>query len=378
MYLAAGLPVQAAALRELGVSADQASAWFFITWLTTGAVSIGTAFYFKQPVSINLSIPALVLMVAIAGDFTLPQLLAANLTAGVLATALGVTGISGRLVRCVPTPIVMGMFAGTMLGLVSKLVSASFTDFVVVGPAVGGYLAGRALGGPRTLPLALAALCGAIAVLVTGQATLVPVEWQFPHVSRPALDFTVSGFIAITLPIVLLTAGTTNVQSIGFLQTQGYRVRANVLAVIAGLTSVVNSLFGGHAAAVGGTSIAVAAGPAAGPARNRYRAILVAGVPTLAVAVAAVPVIAAVGTLPLAFLVALAGLAVLTPFQVVFHSAFGGELRFGALVAFLVTVTGSSFAGIPPAAWALLAGVLTSLATERSELASCWVRSGHR
>ncbi len=47
-------------------------------------------------------------------------------------------------------------------------------------------------------------------------------------------------------------------------------------------------------------------------------------------------------------------------------------MRFGALIAFAVAITPFSVAGITSAFWAIIAGVLVSLLTEREEIIAYW------
>jgi hypothetical protein len=70
--------------------------------------------------------------------------------------------------------------------------------------------------------------------------------------------------------------------------------------------------------------------------------------------------------------VTLAGLAILPSFQDALERAFGGTLRFGALVSFLVAATPFSIFGITSAFWALVGGVLAALATDRAQLLNHW------
>ena len=89
-------------------------------------------------------------------------------------------------------------------------------------------------------------------------------------------------------------------------------------------------------------------------------------------AFAAVPVSLLLGILPQSFIFALAGLAILSSFQDALERAFGGDLRFGALVAFATAATPFAFAGITSAFWAVVAGLLASLIAERDALLQFW------
>ena len=71
-------------------------------------------------------------------------------------------------------------------------------------------------------------------------------------------------------------------------------------------------------------------------------------------------------------LFALAGLAILSALQDAFEKAFGGTLRFGALIALGVAVTPFSVAGITSSFWAIVAGLACSLLVERKDLLAYW------
>ena len=58
---------------------------------------------------------------------------------------------------------------------------------------------------------------------------------------------------AVTLPMVVLAMGLGNVEGLGFLLAQGYRVPVTVVTLVAGINSVVNAVFGGHPAIVART-----------------------------------------------------------------------------------------------------------------------------
>jgi benzoate membrane transport protein len=292
----------------------------------------------------------------------------ANLVAGALIVALGLMGVGARIMAWLPLPIVMGMFAGSILSYVTRLVTATASDAAVAGSAVMAFLLGRALNSPRVPPLGLAMIAGGIAIYATGAFASVPNRWELPTIVAPEMAFSMSAVIAISLPMLILAMGLGNVQGIGFPIAQGYRVPINVSTVVVGINSVVNALFGGHPAIVARTGVAIFAAPDAGPQPCRYWASVVAASLTLLLAVAATPVMSLMGVLPRSYVFALAGLAVLSALQDAFEKAFGGGLRFGALAAFAVAATPLSIAGITSAFWAVVAGTLAALIVERAEL----------
>jgi benzoate membrane transport protein len=215
-------------------------------------------------------------------------------------------------------------------------------------------------------------IAGGIMVSVTGTSAHAPIQWALPTIAVAEITFSASAVIAISLPMLILAMGLGNVQGIGFLIAQGYRVPIDRSTVVVGMSSVVNALLGGHPAIVARTGVAILAAPDAGPRSGRYWASLVAAGLTVLLAVAATPVMSLMGVLPRSYVFALAGLAVLSALQDAFEKAFGGRLRFAALTAFAVAATPFAIAGITSAFWAIVAGMLAALVVERAELLAHW------
>jgi benzoate membrane transport protein len=371
-YAFGTVPLHIAVFGQLGLTTDQSSSWMFIVWFSGAIGSIGLSLYYRQPIPITWTIPGLVYLGTLAGQYTIAEMVGANLIAGALIIVLGLMGAGARIMAWLPLPIVMGMFAGSILSYVTRLVSATVSNVAVAGITVVAFLVGRAIKSPRCPPLGFAMVAGGIAVYVTGASASVPIQWALPTIGMSEITFSVSAVIAITLPMLILAMGLGNVQGIGFLIAQGYRVPIDISTVVVGMASVVNALFGGHPATVARTGVAIFAAPDAGPQSCRYWASLIAASLTLLLAVMATPVMSLMGVLPHSYVFALAGLAVLSALQDAFEKAFGGRLGFAALSAFAVAATPFSIAGITSAFWAIVVGVLAALVVERAELLACW------
>jgi benzoate membrane transport protein len=377
-YAFGTVPLQIAVSGQLGLTADQSSSWMFVVWFTGAIASIGLSLFYRQPIPITWTIPGLVYLGTLAGQYTIAEMVGANLVAGAVIIVLGLMGVGARIIAWLPLPIVMGMFAGSILSYVTRLVSVTVSDVAVAGVAAAGFLVGRAMKRPGAPPLGFAMVAGGVAVYVTGDAMSVPIQWALPTISVPEISFSASAITAIALPMLILAMGLGNVQGIGYLIAQGYRVPIDVSTVVVGINSVVNACWGEHPAIVARTGVAIFAAPAAGPRPCRYWASVVAAILTIPLAVAAAPVMSLMGVLPRSYVFALAGLAVLSALQDAFEKAFGGELRFGALAAFAVAATPFSIAGITSAFWAVVVGTLAALVVERAELLAHWRRGAGR
>jgi len=371
-YAFGAVPLHIAVSEQLGLATAQTSSWIFIVWFSGAVATIAISLYFRQPIPITWTIPGLIFLGTLAERFTFPELIGANLVAGALLLVLGLAGIGGRIMKWLPLPIIMGMFGGSILSYVVRMVTATVEDVAVAGTAVACYLFGRLINNPRIPPVGLAVVGGGIAVWLVGTGGAQPVEWVLPELSLPPMTFSLSAALAVSLPMVVLAIGLGNVQGLGFLIGQGYKVPVNPVSTVVGVASIVNAFFGGHPATVARTGVAILASPESGPVQGRYWAAVISAALTIALALAATPVASLLGVLPKSYIYALAGLAILASLQDAFEKAFSGGLRFGALVGFIVAATPFAVLGISSAFWAIVAGLAASWLTERKQLVDFW------
>jgi len=371
-YAFGAVPLHIAVSEQLNLSTAQTSSWIFIVWFSGAVSSIGTSLYFRQPIPITWTIPGLIYLGTLAGQFSFPELVGANLIAGLLLVLLGALGVGGQIMRWLPLPIIMGMFGGSILGYVTRMVAAMVDDMAVAGTTVGCYLLGRFIGSPRIPPVGLAVVGGGIAVVLVGAVGTHPVAWTLPTFTFPEMRFSTSAVVAVSLPMIVLAMGLGNVQGLGFLLAQGYKVPVNTVSTVVGINSVVNALFGGHPATVARTGVAIIASPDAGVPSGRYWAAVISASLTVFIALAATPVASLLSILPKTYIFSLAGLAILSSLQDALTKSFESKMQFGALVAFVVAMTPFSVFGITSAFWAIVAGLFASLLVERGQLIDFW------
>jgi benzoate membrane transport protein len=371
-YAFGAVPLHIGVSEQLGLSTAQTSSWIFIVWFSGAVSTIAASLYFRQPIPITWTIPGLVYLGTLSNRFSFEELVGANLIAGLLLVALGISGIGGKIMRWLPLAIVMGMFGGSILEYVTRMVTATVADVAVAGTTVGCYLLGRLINNPRLPPVGLAVIGGGISVALIGTVSVETVEWALPAVVMPGMDFSISAVIAVSLPMVVMAMGLGNIQGLGFLMAQGYSVPVNAISTVVGVNSVVNALFGGHAATVARTGVAILASPDAGPTSGRYWAAVIAAAVTIVLACASTPVASLLNVLPKNYVLALAGVAIISSLQDALEKSFGAKLRFGALVGFVVAATPFAIFGITSAFWAIIAGVLASAIAERQQLLDFW------
>ena len=179
------------------------------------------------------------------------------------------------------------------------------------------------------------------------------------------MEFSLSAFVGVSLPMLVLSMGLGNVQGLGFLVGQGYRPPIGLVTVVVGLNSIVNALFGGHPSAVARNGVAIVAAEDAGPRDQRYVANVVASLCLLLLALGATVAGALPRVLPPGLVATLAGLAILGALLDAFKKAVGTDLSVGAFFALAIAASPLTLLGIGSAFWALVGGLLVSRLLER-------------
>lgn len=371
-YACGGVPLQLSVAAQLGLAAAQTSSAVFVVWTSGALASIVLSLRTRQPLPVTWTIPGLVYLGTLGSRFPLPEIFGGVLVAAAILLVLSLAGAGGRIMKWLPLPIVMGMFAGSILDYLLRAVAATVEDLAIAGSVLAGYLAARLMASPRVPPVGAALVAGAFAVMLGGEISLEHAAWSAPELIVPAFAFDPAAIAAVSVPLVVLAMGLGNVQGLGYVLAQGYRVPVDRVSRAVALASLANALFGAAPATVARTGAAILAAPAAGDPGGRHWAVVISSALTLALAVAAPALASLLGALPGSFVVALAGVALVSSMQDALEKAFGGSMRFGALVAFITAATPFALLGITSAFWALLLGVLASLLAERAELTKFW------
>jgi benzoate membrane transport protein len=376
LYLFAPIPIQVAVAAKLGLTPGQTAGWIFAGWLPAAVGSIWLSLRDRQPIPIVMSIPAVIYLGTLAGELSYSEIVGANIAAGVLILAFALLGAGERIATLVPLPIVLGMFAGTLLEWVVGIAEATAEDAAVAAAAIAGYAAVRRLDRRWLPPVPVAAVSGAVAVDVLRGADLDAVGWVSPDPGLAATSFSLATAAAVGLPLAILTFGLGNVQGISFLRGEGYAVPARRISVVTGWGSLVSGVLGGSPVGIGLGSTAIVAGAEAGPRQARYWASVIAASFALLIAVAGGALASVLGALPASYVTVVAGLASWPVFRGSVRGALAGELRVGAVFAFVVAAVPFAVAGITSAFWAIPLGVVASMAFERRDLRRFWREAG--
>ena len=144
------------------------------------------------------------------------------------------------------------------------------------------------------------------------------------------------------------------------MRANGYEPDVGPIVVATGLGSVVTAFLGGHSLNLAAITAALCAGPEAHPdPRRRWVASVACGAAYIVLAFGASVAAAFIQRSPPLLIQAVAGLALVGSLGAAFSSALNHERdRLPAIVTFVTTASGVSFAGIGAAFWGLVAGGL--------------------
>ena len=142
----------------------------------------------------------------------------------------------------------------------------------------------------------------------------------------------------------------------------------NAITAACGIGSLFSAVFGGVSTCLTGPTNAIVS--SSGERSRHYTAGIFVGLLALVFSLLAPTFTRFLLDAPEAFVMTLAGLALLKILQAAFTTCFNDRFTLGALVAFLVTVADLPLFNVGAAFWGLIAGLLASWLLERGDFTS--------
>jgi benzoate membrane transport protein len=344
-------------LTAIGASPAEAASGLMALSIAMGLCGLWLSLRLRLPVSIAWSTPGAALLAttgAVDGGF--PAAVGAFLACGVLIVIAGLWKPLGRWVAAIPPALANAMLAGVLLGLCLAPVRA-VADLPLAGLAI--VVTWAIVARINRLYAVPAAVLVTIVLIVA--TTPMPAAagnsfWPTPVLVTPV--FSPGAIVGVALPLFIVTMASQNIPGMAVLAANGYRPDLNPLLRTTGLFSIAAAPFGGHAVNLAAITAALCAGESVHPdPAKRWWAAAVAGAAYVVFGLLAGAATSFISAAPPVLIEAVAGLALLGAFGAALLGAVTApEDREAAVVTFLVTASGISFAGIGGAFWGLLAG----------------------
>jgi benzoate membrane transport protein len=353
-----------------GLSEAQIASWIFGAFFLNGLLTIAASLLYRKPLVFFWSIPGTVLVGPTLVHASFPEVVGAFVVTGLMMLALGLSGIVRRVMDMIPLPIVMGMVAGVFLPFGLDWVKSFEQDLAIALSMTVTFLALSASPAiARRLPPLIMAM--AVGVLAIGLTRMGPMPsmgesvFAAPELVIPA--FRLAPLIELVVPLVISVLVVQNGQGIAVLRNTGHEPPVNAIAAACGVWSIFTGLVGTVSTCLAGPSNAILS--SGRDRRTHYAGGVILGIFAVLFGLFAPLFTKLLLATPPAFIATLAGLAMLRVLQNAFASAFEGKFGVGALVAFLVTVSGMSIANVGAPFWGLVFGALVSRVMERGDFA---------
>jgi len=260
------------------------------------------------------------------------------------------------------------MVAGVFLRFGLDLVRSLHNDPGIALPMVVTWLVLSVLPavGKRIPPLIGALLVGAVASMLLGRidmASLGAFELAHPVVQMPVWSW--GAMIELVIPLAITVLVVQNGQGFAVLKAAGHEAPVDSVTVACGAGAILSAVVGSVSTCLTGPTNAIIV--ASGEHQRQYTAGIFTGLLAVFFGLMAPTFTRLMLHAPKAFIMVLAGLAMLRILQAAFVISFKDRFSLGALVAFLVTVADLGLANIGAAFWGLVAGFAVSWLLERRD-----------
>ena len=349
-----------------GANAEIVISWIMALGIGMGITSFGFSLYYRKAIITAWSTPGAALLVTSLTDVTYPEAIGIFIFSGVLTVFVGVSGLFQKLMSIIPLPIACAMLAGVLFQFGLAIFDSLALDFYLVTIMLIGYLVAKRIY-PRYAIL-IVLLLGLITVITTQKMAALELStsyfdldgfiWTMP-------EWSLSVLLGVGLPLFVVTMTAQNMPGIVALKAHNINVSASPLITWTGITTVILAPLGGFAFNLAAITAAICMGEESHKdVDKRYIAGLSAGVFYCIAGLAGSSVVALFIALPTTMVAALAGLALLGTIGTNLKLAMEEDAtREAALVTFLVTISGVSFAGIASAFWGIVFGLICLLIT---------------
>ena len=351
-----------------GLSVAELNSWLFGAFFINGLISIGFSWAYRQPLAFFWSIPGSILVGPAFAHLSLSQVVGAYLVTGLALVGLGASDRVRRVMAALPMPIVMGMVAGVFMRFGLDLIRALHQDFGVAGPMVAFWLmltSLPALG--RYLPPTIGALIvGAAACLWLGRLDTDAIG-AF-EIARPILQsprWSNAAMLELVVPLAVTVLAVQNAQGYTVLKASGHDAPLDAITIACGLGAMASAMVGSGSTTLAGPTNAILC--SGGAKARQYTGGIAVGLMSLAFGLMSPPFTRFMLHAPKAFIMALAGLAMLRVLQTAFINSFKDKFTLGALTSFLVTMADIGLFNIGAAFWGLVAGFAISMLLERGD-----------
>ena len=354
--IASSMAVVLEAARAVGATPAETTSWVTAICIAVALTSGYLSIRHRVPVITAWSTPGAAVIAATAG-LTMDAAVGAFLFAGALVVATSLLAPLDRAIRRIPIPIAAGMLAGVLVRFVLQMIESVPVAPVLVLPLIAVFLIAR-LKSPAAAML-LVVMAGTALAFGLGLIERWPaLTLSSLAVVTPRFDLQV--LIGLGLPLFLVTMASQNLPGAAVIKSAGYEPPFASAMLTTGLASMLIAPLGAHTINLAAITAAICTGPDAhpDPGQRWKTGVAYCGV-YCGLALLGAALVGLFALFPPALIKTVAGLGVLGSLTGALGAALAEERqRFAAVLAFAVTASGVTIAGVGSAFWGLAAGLL--------------------
>lgn len=348
-----------AGLAAMNATPAQASTAIAVSLFGYGILSIVLSWRLRMPISVVWSTPGAAFL-ATSGSlgFSFEQAVAGFLLSAILLTLTGLWPALSNLVAKIPPAISAAMLAGVIFPFVLAIVHSSIEFPVLLLPVLVVWLLLTRWLKLWASPVAI--LLGFILIATSPISQERPELGFWPDFAFILPDFGGWAFLAIGVPLYLITMASQNLPGLAIMNSLGYPLPAGKVLATTGLGSMFASFFGSFGLNLAAITAALNADEhAAKDPSRRWIAASFGGVVYIAFGLFATGFASFVLAVPSELLLSLAGLALMNTFASSLKTAMSEEqTRLPAATTFIIGAAGVTLFSIGGAFWALVMGLL--------------------
>lgn len=345
-----------AAASAVGATREQTTSWVAAVCLAMAFETAWLSWRYRMPVVTAWSTPGAALVAASSG-FTIEQAVGAFIVAALLLVATGLFKPLTRLISRIPASVASGMLAGIVVSFVMAAARTAQADASLVLPLLAAFFLIRLVSPAMSVLFVLVG--GVFLAWLTGRVPALP-PLEISTLTWITPEFSPTAVIGLAIPLYLVTMASQNLSGLAVLRASGYEPPAGPLIAVTGFFSLVSAPFGAITTNLAAISAAICTGPDAHPdPQKRWLTGPFYALTYLVFALFGASLVSLFAVLPPSLIVLVAGLGLLAPLANALSIAIAEPAdRIAATVAFAVTASGLTAAGIGSAFWGLVAGIV--------------------
>ncbi|MFQ3251590.1 MAG: benzoate membrane transport protein [Glaciecola sp.] len=342
-----------------GASPEILESWIWALGIGMGIGCIVLSIWYKRPIIIVWSTPGAALLATSLMGASIEQATGIFIFVAILSILVGVTGAFQKLTSYIPLPIASALLAGVLFQFGLQIFTSFQINPVLVAIMLGVYLFTKQVLPRYTIVCVL--LAGMLVTIFQGQLATENLSFGLTTPIWITPEFDLNLLIGIGIPLFIVTMTSQNLPGIAVLKTSGYEKQSisPILTTVGGINLVL-APFGGFTFNLAAITAAICTSEEAHSDKDkRYIAGIASGIFNIIAGLLGAAVVAIFASFPVAFISALAGIALLGTIANSLHGAFvEPSYREAALVTFLVSASGVSFFDVAATFWGVVFGLI--------------------